>query len=78
VTKCWDEDEWARGVASYYKPGQFSSPLPHVARPEGRIHVAAEHTSVWIGGWMPGARIGLSGSSRGECRGVTDREMETL
>jgi monoamine oxidase len=54
VTKCWDEDEWARGVASYYKPGQFSSPLPHVARPEGRIHFAGEHTSVWIGGWMQG------------------------
>jgi len=35
VTKCWDEDEWARGVASYYKPGQFSSLLPRVARPEG-------------------------------------------
>ena len=55
VTKCWDEDEWARGVASYYKPGQFSSLLPHVARPEGRIHFAGEHTSVWIGGWMQGA-----------------------
>ena len=50
-----DEDEWARGVASYYKPGQFSSLLPHIARPEGRIHFAGEHTSVWIGGWMQGA-----------------------
>lgn len=55
VTKCWDEDAWARGASAYYKPGQFSSLLPHVARPEGRIHFAGEHTSVWIDGWMQGA-----------------------
>lgn len=55
VTKCWDEDEWARGASAYYKPGQFSSLLPHVARPEGRIHFAGEHTSVWTDGWMQGA-----------------------
>lgn len=58
VTKCWDEDEWARGVASDYKPAN-SAPCCHTfARPEGRIHVAAEHTSVWIGGWMQGAESG--------------------
>jgi monoamine oxidase len=55
VTKCWDEDEWARGASAYYAPGQFSSLLPHVARREGRIHFAGEHTSVWIDGWMQGA-----------------------
>jgi monoamine oxidase len=55
VTKCWDDDEWARGASAYYKPGQFSSLLPHVARPDGRIHFAGEHTSVWIDGWMQGA-----------------------
>jgi monoamine oxidase len=55
VTKCWDEDEWARGASAYYKPGQFASLLPYVARPEGRIHFAGEHTSVWIDGWMQGA-----------------------
>jgi len=55
VTKCWDEDQWARGVSSYYRPGQFSSILPHVARSEGRIHFAGEHTSIWIDGWMQGA-----------------------
>lgn len=55
VTKCWDDDRWARGVSSFYKPGQFTSLLPHVARPEGRIHFAGEHTSVWIDGWMQGA-----------------------
>ena len=55
LTKCWDDDEWARGGSAYYKPGQFGSLLPHVARPEGRIHFAGEHTSVWIDGWMQGA-----------------------
>jgi monoamine oxidase len=55
VTKCWDEDEWARGASAFYKPGQFSSLLPHVARPEGRIYFAGEHTSVWSDGWMQGA-----------------------
>jgi len=55
VTKCWDEDEWALGASAYYKPGQFSSLLPHVSRPEGRIYFAGEHTSVWIDGWMQGA-----------------------
>ena len=55
LSKCWDEDEWARGASAYYKPGQFSSLLPHVARPEGRIYFAGEHTSVWTDGWMQGA-----------------------
>jgi monoamine oxidase len=55
VTKCWEEDEWARGAWCYYKPGQFSWLLPHVARPEARIHFAGEHTSIWLGGWMQGA-----------------------
>jgi monoamine oxidase len=55
LTKCWDEDPWALGASAYYKPGQFRSILPHVARPEGRIYFAGEHTSVWIDGWMQGA-----------------------
>ena len=55
VSKCWDEDEWSRGATAFYKPGQFTSLLPHVARPEGRVHFAGEHTSVWIDGWMQGA-----------------------
>ena len=55
VSKCWDDDPWARGVSAFYKPGQFKSLYPHVARPEGRIHFAGEHTSVWSDGWMQGA-----------------------
>ena len=54
VSKCWDEDEWARGAYTLMKPGQMSELLPHVARAEGRVHFAGEHASVW-NGWMQGA-----------------------
>lgn len=53
-TKCWDEDEWARGASSWYRPGQMGELWPHVARPEGRVHFAGDHTSAWIR-WMQGA-----------------------
>ncbi|HKG13056.1 MAG TPA: FAD-dependent oxidoreductase [Pyrinomonadaceae bacterium] len=54
ATKCWDADEWARGAYAWYRPGQMASLLPHVARPEGRIHFAGEHASSTFG-WMQGA-----------------------
>ena len=54
VSKCWDEDEWARGASSWYKPGQMGQLWPHIARPEGRVHFAGDHTSAWIR-WMQGA-----------------------
>jgi monoamine oxidase len=54
ASKCWDEDEWARGAYAWYKPGQMTKLLPHVARPEGRVHFAGEHASSLFG-WMQGA-----------------------
>lgn len=54
VSKSWDEDPWARGAFAYFRPGQMLSLLPHIARPEGRVHFAGEHTSPWSG-WMQGA-----------------------
>lgn len=51
---CWDEDGWARGAYAWFKPGQMTELLPHIARPEGRIHFAGEHASSWPG-WMQGA-----------------------
>ena len=54
AAKCWDEDPWARGAFAYFRPGQMQSLLPHIARPEGRVHFAGEHTSPWPG-WMQGA-----------------------
>jgi monoamine oxidase len=53
-SKCWDEDEWERGASSWYRPGQMQEFWPHVARPEGRVHFAGDHTSPWIR-WMQGA-----------------------
>src|SRR5438067_1497553 len=37
---CWDQDEWARGAYAWFKPGQMTSLLPHIASAEGRIHFA--------------------------------------
>jgi len=54
TSKSWDEDEWARGDYCWFKPGQMTSLLPHIARPEGRVHFAGEHASAWPG-WMQGA-----------------------
>jgi monoamine oxidase len=54
VSKSWDEDPWARGAFAYFRPGQMLSLLPHIVRPEGRVHFAGEHTSPWSG-WMEGA-----------------------
>lgn len=53
-SKCWDEDEWSQGGYVWFKPGQMSTLNPHIARPEGRIHFAGEHTSAWTG-WIQGA-----------------------
>jgi monoamine oxidase len=54
ASKCWDEDEWARGAYTWFKPGQMTSMMPHVARPEGRVYFAGEHASS-LPGWMQGA-----------------------
>ena len=54
VSKLWDEDPWARGASSWYRPGQMTELWPHIARVEGRIHFAGDHTSAWIR-WMQGA-----------------------
>ena len=54
ISKLWDEDPWARGASSWYKPGQMSELWPHIPGPEGRVHFAGDHTSAWIR-WQQGA-----------------------
>jgi monoamine oxidase len=54
LSKSWDDDPWARGAASWYRPGQMAELWPHVATPEKRVHFAGDHTSAWIH-WMQGA-----------------------
>jgi monoamine oxidase len=56
VTKCWDEDPYARGAFASYRPGQLLDLGPAVARPEGRLHFAGDHTSARPG-WMHGAVV---------------------
>ena len=50
----WAQDLWARGAFAVFHPGQMTSMVPHIARPEGRLHFCGEHTSPWSG-WMEGA-----------------------
>ena len=52
--KVWHEDEWAGGAYAAFAPGQFNSLVRYLARPEGRIHFAGDHTSSATG-WMQGA-----------------------
>lgn len=50
----WEKDPWAHGAYAWFKPGQMFSLLPYIARPEGRLHFAGEHTSPYPG-WIEGA-----------------------
>jgi monoamine oxidase len=50
----WALDPWSRGAFAVFHPGQMTSMMPDVSRPERRIHFAGEHTSGWMG-WMEGA-----------------------
>jgi monoamine oxidase len=54
TSKCWDDDPWARGAFAYFRPGRMLALLPHLARAEGRVHFAGDHTSAGPG-WMQGA-----------------------
>ena len=46
VSVSWHEDPWIGGGYAWWKPGQLTGWMPELARPEGRIHFAGEHTSV--------------------------------
>jgi monoamine oxidase len=40
----WDEEPWSLGAWAYYAPGEMQELFPYVARAEGRVHFAGEHT----------------------------------
>ena len=50
ATKCWVEDEWARGAWSFVGPRDYET----ASSSTGRIHFAGEHLSPWFS-WMQGA-----------------------
>jgi monoamine oxidase len=54
-SKSWDQDPWARGAFAILRPGDVARLEPHIARAEGNVHFAGEHTSPWLGGWMHSA-----------------------
>lgn len=45
VSKCWDLDPYSLGAFTWFRPGEMTTMLPHIAKPEGRVHFAGEHTS---------------------------------
>jgi monoamine oxidase len=53
VSQCWGLDPWERGSFALHTPGQIGF-LDALAKAEGRVHFAGEHTSPWTG-WMQGA-----------------------
>jgi monoamine oxidase len=54
VAQRWALEPWSKGAFAVFYPGQMASMMPHLARPEGLLHFAGEHTSSWMG-WMEGA-----------------------
>ncbi|WP_028523187.1 flavin monoamine oxidase family protein [Runella limosa] len=47
ISKSWQLDPYSLGAYSSFLPGQITSWLPEIIRPEGRIHFAGEHTSIY-------------------------------
>jgi monoamine oxidase len=42
----WSEEPFSLGAWAYYAPGEVATLFPHVAKSEGRIHFAGEHTAM--------------------------------
>jgi len=61
ISKSWQLDPYSLGAYSLFLPGQITSWLPEIIRPEGRIHFAGEHTSIYSasmeGAIESGARV---------------------
>jgi len=54
VSVDWDAEEWTRGDYCWFRPGEMTRLMPHIAAAEGRVHFAGDHTSA-LPGWMQGA-----------------------
>jgi monoamine oxidase len=50
----WYDDPWARGAFALFEPEQQSRLQESIVAPEGRIHFAGEHTSLYHA-WIQGA-----------------------
>lgn len=59
----WHNDPWAGGGYAWWKPGQMTTWIPELAKAEGRVHFAGEHTS-HLGRTMEGAVISGNRAAR--------------
>ncbi len=55
VSMSWAAERWSRGAYAWFRPGDVSGLWPAIAKPEGRVHFAGEHT----------ASLGMHGSTQG-------------
>ncbi len=53
----WSADPWSRGSYAAFEPGQVTGFLDAIARAEGGLHFAGEHTSVAYQGFLEGAVV---------------------
>jgi monoamine oxidase len=63
ATVSWHDDPWAGGGYPWWKPGQLTEWMPELAKAEGRVHFAGEHTSQ-LGRTMEGALISGNRAAR--------------
>lgn len=59
----WHTDPYFGGGYAWWKPGQLTEWMPELAKPEGRVHFAGEHTSA-LGRTMEGAVISGNRAAR--------------
>jgi monoamine oxidase len=54
ASHAWYDDQYAAGAFALFEPEQQTRLQPDIVRPEGRVHFAGEHTSLWHA-WIQGA-----------------------
>jgi monoamine oxidase len=54
ASHAWYDDPWARGAFALFEPEQQTNLQADIVAPEGRVHFAGEHTSLYHA-WIQGA-----------------------
>jgi len=54
ASHAWYNDPYAVGAFALFEPGQETTLHPDIVKPEGRVHFAGEHCSLWHA-WIQGA-----------------------
>jgi len=63
ATKYWNDDPWIKGSYSFTGVGQERDSLQIAQKPEGRVHFAGEHTSVFRASMNGAIESGVRASS---------------